>query len=168
MYNSENSDPVYALNQYVWRVLEANLGWDADNYEAPLPIVPSSQQPELLASGHPFIVYGANYPPVAHLYVLRNCTVAYNIYSTSSTEVNNVVELFLDAFEGQDESAARVNNFLDAEGRNRGITFGTIRPTFAEKAEPAESEGGYAAGMVMLDLKYTQSRKTALLDFDTV
>lgn len=172
-YEDNNSNAVYALNRYLWRVLEANLDWDESQYDGGKAIVPTAQVPELMMTNKPFIVYGSSFGPVGHLYALRNESIAYNIYSTSSTEANRVASLFTDAFEGQDESAERVNNYLELEAPTReeprGITFGSIRYTLVEKAEPADEEGGYVASLVLVEATYTVDHNTpAILDFDTV
>lgn len=178
-YDSRNSDAVYALNSYVWKLVQANLEWSASDYSGGNPIVPAAQVPELMTTGKAFIVYGSSLPPIRHLYALKTESIAFNIYSPSATEANNVSNLLIQAFEGQDESAQRVNRWLDTEplpvveggddwAERRPVTFGSIRPTFIEKAEPADEEGGYVASLVLLEVVYTQEDPAAVLDFGPV
>lgn len=158
MYEDKNA--VYALNSYTWKLLEANLGWTRVKDNSLVPIVPVSQQPELMQSGKAFIVYGSAIHPADHLYQLVKEAVSYTIYSTSATEVNKVVNLLTETFARQDEAAADVNDWLAIEeaGRNksRNIHFGTVKATMSEKAEDAPNEeGGYAAGLVLVETRFT-------------
>lgn len=159
-YKEKNA--VYAFNSYVWKLLEANLGWT--RYNGLIPIVPIKQQPEIMQSGKAFIVYGSAFHPPAHLYQHQKEAISYMIYATSSTEVNRIVELLFDTFQRQDEAAADINDWLVEEakpgnrtGGHRGVYFTTVKSTMAEKAEDApDEEGGYAAGMVLVELNYTE------------
>jgi hypothetical protein len=160
--NENNQNAVYALNSYIWKLLEANLGWDKADYTNRTPIIPVSQQPEFLQTARPFLVYGSALHPAEHLYSLKKEAVSYMIYSKSATEVNRIVDLLNETFARQDDAAEDVNNWLAVEGTPgnrataRRVHFGTIRAIMAEKAEDApESEGGYAAGLVLVEAKYT-------------
>lgn len=161
-YTDKNA--VYALNSYVWKLIEANLGWNVSDYAGARPIIPSAQQPEFMEQGKPFLIYGSNNKPVEHLYAMRCEAVSYTIYSESSTEANRVVNLLVDAFEGQDETAARVNEHLTAEAKNRGIAFGSIGYKMSNHAGPATDEGGYSAAFILLEMDYTVQNNTVQLD----
>jgi hypothetical protein len=157
MYDDKNA--VYALNSYIWKLLEANLGWSKSDYGDKTPIIPFAQQPELLATGKPFLVYGSAIAPSNHLFSLRRESVSYMIYSTSSTELNKIVDLLNETFARQDEAAADVNQWLDTEAPHRatprGISFCSIRSTMSEKAnDVADEEGGNYSGLVMLETTY--------------
>lgn len=157
-YKEKNA--VYALNSYVWKLVEANLGWK--RYQGLIPIVPVAQQPELMQSGRAFIVYGSAFHPPGHLYQMKKEAVSYMIYAPNSTEVNRIVNLLFDTFQRQDEAAADVNDWLVEEGKHkqgghRGVHFAIVKSTMAEKAEDApDEEGGYAAGMVLVEMHYTE------------
>lgn len=161
----EDRNAVYALNRYVMKLLEANLGWDTITYTnstgqtiSSTRIIPSAQQPELLATGKTFMVYGSAIDESKHLYALTKETVAYTIYSPSSTEVNKVSNFLYDVFKRQDDAVADLNAWLDFERLNRGVSrnlsFAGLLPTMTEKAEPADEEGGYVSAMFMLDTQY--------------
>lgn len=158
MYNDKNA--TYALNSYTWKLLEANLEWTRVKNGTLIPIVPVSQQPELMQSGKAFIVYGSAIHPADHLYQLVKESVSYTVYATSSTEVNKAVNLLTEAFARQDDAASDVNDWLETErqarGKSRDIQFGTIKTTMSEKAEDAaDEEGGYAAGLVLIETRFT-------------
>lgn len=162
VYSDKNA--VYALNSYVRKLLSINLGIDPDDYGDRDPIVPAAQQPELMATGKPFLIYGSANYNVTHLYALRREAITYTIFATSSTEANKIVNLLVDAFERQDEAAADVNEWLDTEavgrGTSRNASFATIRVNLAEHAQPADEEGGFVAGMVMLECRFTVDNPT--------
>ena len=159
---------VYALNSYTWKLLQTNLGWEA--YQGVPPIIPTSQQPELMESGKPFIVYGSAFQPATDLYALNTESIAYVIYGTKVTEVNTIATLLYETFKRQDDAAADVNAWLGLEGTtrtggNRGVTFGSIRTTMVEKAEPADEEGGFVSALVMLEARYTSDESNIVTTF---
>lgn len=172
MSNYKNNNATYALNSYVWKLLEANLGWKKSDYNGLIPIIPLSQQPELMETGRPFIVYSSNLYPSTHLYALKSESVAYTIYATSVAEANNIAGLLTNVFERQDEAADDVNQWLKTEqaGRNvsRNISFGTIKNSMAQKAEPTEEEGGFVAAFVLLETKYTETPNPTLTTRDFI
>lgn len=158
----EDTNAVYALNSYVWKLLEANLEWE--KYQGVPPIIPIAQQPELLQSAKAFLIYGSARHPSDHLYALVTESISYTIYAPTSTEVNTVANLLADTFARQDEAAADVNEWLGVEAigrsKTRGISFGTVRSVMVEKATPADEEGGYVSGLVMLEAKYVEENDT--------
>lgn len=160
----EHKSAVYALNSYVWKLLEANLEWNKENYGGRTPVIPTSQQPELLATGRPFVVYGSAVHPASHLYSFKTEAVSYNVYGTSITEVNKIVSLLAETFERQDIAASDVNEWMNTEaaGRSidRGISFASIRTSMAERAEPADEEGGNYSALILLEVKYTVNNDT--------
>lgn len=159
MVDYKEKNAVYALNSYIWKLVEANLGWS--KWQSVPPIIPVQQQPEFLQSGKAFMVYGSAFHPPTHLYQHKKEAASYMVYARSATEVNKIVNLLMDTFERQDVAAADVNDWLATEaehrsGGHRGVYFTTVHATMAEKAEDAaEEEGGYFAGMVLLEMKYT-------------
>ncbi len=174
MADYKEKNAVYALNSYVWKLLRVNLGWT--EWNGVPPVIPVSQQPEIMQSGKAFLVYGSAIHPASHLYQHKKEAVSYMVYATSATEVNKIVNLLTDTFERQDEAAIDVNDWLALEGEpgnrtggHRGVYFTTVKATMAEKAEDAaEEEGGYAAGMVLIEMQYTtDSNATLVTSFDT-
>lgn len=163
-YNDRDFSAVYALNSYLKRLLEVNLGWNTADYNAGNFVIPLSQQPELMDLGKPFIVYGSAVHGPGHLYALRTDSVAYIINSISATECNQIVNLLVDVFERQDEAAADVNEWIDIENRSpkRGVSFGTVKVNMVERADPADQEGGWVNGMVLIEMKYTVQPHTVI------
>jgi hypothetical protein len=158
------NNAAYALNSYIWKLLEANLEWKKNDYNGLVPIIPLAQQPELMQTGRPFLVYGATDHPSTHLYSLKSMGIAYTIYATTVSEANTIASLLVDTFERQDIAADDVNSWLNTEaagrGTSRGISFGTIKTAMAQKAEPADEEGGLVASFVLLEARYTAPNNT--------
>src|SRR6478609_6166269 len=97
------SDGVYALNSYLNKALAVNLGWTPVAYTNNLgqtvkarPIIPSQQQPEFLATGKPFLVYGSSITPTGNVWGLVNEYVVYTVWSPSATEANEVANFIKD------------------------------------------------------------------------
>lgn len=168
MYDDINA--VNALNEYVRKLLNVNLGWEPVN--GVFPLVPLAQQPELLATGKPFIVYGWARHPVGHLYQHRRDSISYTVFApdggneAGSDIVERVINLLSDTFDRQDEAADDVNDYLEQvkteAGRDRKIGFTSIRTTVVENAQAAEEEGGIVAGLIMVDAQYVKLGETAI------
>ena len=82
MYRDVDKNASYALRSYVWKLLEANLGWTEADYKSSVPIIPSAQQPEFMEIGRAFLVYGSAIQPASHLYAHRTESVSFNVYGT--------------------------------------------------------------------------------------
>lgn len=166
----EDVNAVYAVNKYLNRALAVNLGWTPITYTnnlgesvKALPIIPSQQQPEFLDAGRTFLVYGSVVQPQSRMWAMTAETVVYTIWSPSTTEANKVCNFIHDLFMNVDESADAVNSYLDTEmdatQRNRYVAFTMIAPGLVEKAEPVESETGWAAGSVTVETLYTNKNQ---------
>lgn len=151
-----DANPVYALNAYVWKLLETNLGWTKKSYNGIVPIVPASQQPELLQTGQTFLVYGSAKTSAGHLYSLKGETVSYTVYGTSVAQINRVINLLTDVFDRQDEAAADINYWLENGRKKEDVSFASVKSGASQKADPADEEGGFLAGFVLLDVLYTK------------
>lgn len=155
MSNYKNRNAVAALNAYLWRAMEVNLNFNKNDYHGLIPIIPTSQQPEIMDIGRPFIVYGSSRMPSGHLYTLRTETVSYTTYATTVSECNKIASLIADLFEMQDESAGNVNHYLS--NKNYDVSFGSIQTIMIEKPEPADNDGGFLAATVLVTIKYVES-----------
>lgn len=159
---------VYALNSYLRKALRVNLDWTPPTYTHPVTeetvtsqmVVPSAMIDELMSLNKTFLVYGSAVRPNRGTPQLNSELVVYTVWSLSSTEANKVANFIVDLFQDHTESANHVNAWLDAEQtareKDRSISFGAIKATVAEKAEPAEQEGGWVAATVSVDLLYTK------------
>ena len=154
----QQSNAVYALNSYLWKALKVNLGWD-EIAGTGRPLIPASQQPELMELNRPFIVYSSVQEPSRDLYVLKNEQVVYVIYSTEIPELQETANLLVDLFDRWDDSADDVNEWLAKEkvggGPDRRIHFKFTRVLSADKDEPSESEGGFYSAVVSVSTQYT-------------
>lgn len=150
---------VSALNTYVWKVLEANVGLVKSDYNGLTPIIPRQQQPEFLTYAKPFLVYGSAIHPGTDFWGVRKESIAYNIYSTSSGMSNAIANLLALALERQDETATDINKHLDSMVGHgdvpRKITFGSVKVTVTNDSAPADEEGGFYTSLVMLEVVYT-------------
>lgn len=158
----EDSSAVYALNGYVWKLLEANLDWSKDDYNGQTPIIPSRQEPELMATGEPFIVYGSVLRPPEHNYEVKSESVAYNIYAPTAGSCDRISDLLFDTLKRQDDAATDVNIHLAiheaAGGFDEKVFFTCILATSAERANPADEEGGFFSAVVMVNIDYMTTR----------
>lgn len=164
-YQDRDRNAAYALNSYTWKLLEANLGWAKTDYQGAEPIIPIAQQPEFMELGLPFLVYGSSIQPATHLYALRTESLSYTIYAPTTTEVNRIINLLAEVYDRQDEAADDVNSWLAVEaptraGDRRQVTFGSVRTVMSERATPADEEGGFVSGFILLEMKYVPEATT--------
>ena len=170
MSNYKDNNAANALRSYVWKLLEANLGWTKDDYKGLVPIFPLSQEPEPKEIGKAFLVYNSSQRPAEHLYVQKCETIGYSIYANTVADLNTITTLLQDTFDRQDDAAADVNQWLDTEqqatGISRGISFGSIKTILVDRSDPADNEGGYVSSLVMVEAKYvTQNNTITTADF---
>lgn len=158
-FKDRDFNMVSALNTYVWKVLETNVGLVKSDYAGLTPIIPRQQQPEFLQYAKPFLVYGSAIHPGTDFWGIRKESVAYNIYSTSSGLSNGIANVLALALERQDEAAHDINQHLDdmvAHGDvPRKITFGSVKVTVTNDSAPADEEGAFYQSLVMLEVVYT-------------
>ena len=172
MTDTKHSDAVYALNSYVWKLLQANLGWTTAQYGNRRPIVPAAQQPEFLQYEYPFVVYGSAMDKFETEPYINSETVAYTIYGKNANEVNQVMRVLAEALKWMDESANNVNAWLHREGQTRQggkrpTSFLTIRVLQAASAGSPISEGGRVDAQVVVRVKYIDhaTMKVKVSDF---
>lgn len=166
MYIDKDNNVVNALNSYVWKLLQVNLGWTKTDFQGSNPIIPAAQMPEFNDNGHDYIVYSSTANPSGPLWAIKSETVAYTIYSNSTTSADAVVNMLHSALERMDESAADINNWIDQERAHNGetsqnltraVSFMSVWATVAEKAgNPSDEQGGQVASTILLNVLYTE------------
>ena len=148
---------VHGLNKYIWAKLQEELGWSASNYGGLTPITTPQQQPEFNSYNAPYIVYGYSPQGTGPNWLLKGEIVAYTIFSSSSADIRqavNVLEAILNRF---DESAKDVNTYIKNNGStdNKAFDYKSIRMISAKGPEPSISEGGRQDGNVLIGITYT-------------
>ena len=131
------------LNLYLWAVLQKNTDMDVTDYGGKIPIIPGGQDPDMLQYNKPFIVYGWSEDPGSYSGANRSGTLVYAIYSQSTGEINQIMNIIIAALSEQD-TARRINKWSSAYsgGGLMGIRFTDARIAFGEGASPADQEGG--------------------------
>lgn len=152
--------PTYLLNKYIWELLKVNLGLKETDYadtqvSSRVPIVPSGQDEALVAINKPFLVYGYAEDMTPDLFAKRSGSVSYSVWSTSVSEINNILNIIRAAMEQHDDTARDVNRFTtNLGGTNIGIRFGDIYVGYLEGPSPEETEGGRQVGVITLRYQY--------------
>lgn len=131
------------LNLYLWAVLQKNTDMDVTDYGGKIPIIPGGQDPDMLQYNKPFVVYGFSEDPGSYNGATRSGTLVYAIYSTSTAEINKIMNIIISAL-SEDDTARRINKWSSAYsgGALVGIRFTDARIAFGEGASPADQEGG--------------------------
>lgn len=156
-YDDKLTNGMYAINSYTWKLLQANMGWTSSNYKGARPIIPSAQQPEFMEIGKSFIVYTSMITPAPDLWMVTSETLAYTIYSKSTTEADHIANILYDTFKRQDEAARDVNEWIDTEragSKLREVSFTNIRATMTDKSNAKDEESGYYNALFMAIIQY--------------
>lgn len=141
---------VYAVNKYVWSLMQEYMDWDAADY-GQIPIVPSNQEDKLLATNRPFMVYGWGFESGGVLMTTEQ--VAYSIYSNASdavSEINDILKLLYDAFKRGDRTADDINTVTPGVGMKHVEVTGFSGP------EAEQESGGRRAGLILIRYTYGQ------------
>lgn len=146
--------PVYLLRSYVWALLRNNTEMKTADYGGLIPIVPVSEEPELMQYNKPFIVYGYALDSSEDVPVCRTGSMTFAIYSTNFREITKIIDILIYAFGRKDESARDVNEYTSTIPEFIGTRFGYISVAFAEGGTPEESSGGRESGMVNISFEY--------------
>jgi hypothetical protein len=134
---------VNVLNLYLWEVLKLNTSMKVADYGGKIPIIPGGQDPDFNQYNKPYLVYGWSEDPSSYNGAIRGGTLVYAIYSTSTSEINAIMNVVIAAL-SEDDAARRINKWSStyAGGALVGITFTDARIAFGEGASPADQEGG--------------------------
>src|SRR5688500_7704169 len=100
----------YAVNKYVWALLQKNLDWS--EIDGKVPMIPAQQQPEFMNFKKPFIVYGfTNEFNDAELEPLDSTVIHYLVYAQSEETVDRSIKLIKDAFKATN-SQENINGWI--------------------------------------------------------
>lgn len=148
---------VHGLNKYIWSRLQAELGWNANNYGGLVPITTPQQQPEFNSYNFPYIIYGYSPQSTGPNWLLEAEVVSYTIFSASSTDIRQAVNVLKAILNRFDESAKDVNNYLRTNGTadNKAFDYKSVRVISANGPEPAVTEGGRQDGSVVVGILFT-------------
>lgn len=158
MSNDKDTNIVYALNSYLWRVLKANLGWKESDYDNRVPIIPWQQQPEFLATGKPFVVYNSS-PKKSFSPPVQEEAVMYACYGVKPSDAYSVRNLIIDSLADEYNSSDNVNWWIDNEPRDpkRKVSMTNGSVSLTHDAEPSDEEGGYTSSLIVLDISYLKN-----------
>jgi hypothetical protein len=146
--------PAYVLLDYIWAVLKANTDMTEDDYDGLIPIVPLSEQPEIVEYDAPHIVYGFSESATPDLYAKQRGNMAFVVYSTNAREVSHITNIIAKTFNRADDAARDVNNFSSTIPAYVGLRFGYINTSYVEGGSPEESEGGRQSSAVNIHYEY--------------
>lgn len=158
---------VHGLRQYMWSLLQTELGWLPADYEVTkdgqqvrlVPIVTPEQQPELNDLDEPYIVYAFSKKQSSNLYVLDGEIATFTIYSRQEVDIRRVLNLFDAKFDKRDDSAREINNWIKAQSglddRYKDFDYKTLWVSGAQGPQPVTEEGGRRDGLININITYT-------------
>lgn len=145
--------------KFLWHRLEG-AGWQKIN--GLTPIIESQQEPEILESGMPFIVYNWSYVNQGTFFELSKEQAVFVVYGDQS-QVRKTVNMIVDLFKRMDWAAEDVNNFIHADldmpvpylTQIQNFDYKSFSIISATGPDPAVAEDGRHEGVVMIQYSYT-------------
>lgn len=174
-----NVHPVHAINRYLWSRIEFEQILKKDEYRASgmtvgmTPIVPVEETAELISviesqegiTSRPYIVYTFSRVNTGQMWFMKTHQIAYSIRSTDDYKMGQLVNLFEREFERYDESARRVNRYMQGlppatapapDALKNRFTFKHISLQQVSGPLPAESENGENEALVTIAATFTE------------
>ena len=143
---------------YVWALVQKKLDWSKVNgLDA---ILPAQQQPELMNSNKPFMVFSssAEYNN-GELEPMDSEIISFVIFGSTVSDVNRAVDLMRNAFKAT-ASAENINGWMRSPSNMPlAPAMGDLLVTYtqvmdAEAANPAATEGSKYDGFVSVRVGY--------------
>lgn len=154
---------VYALNNYVFKVLEANSVMAKIN--GMTPIIPSSMESDFASQPEPFIIYGHSKGATRDMYFWEHENIAYTIWAGTPGKVTDIVTVLDYALGRHDDAAGDVNAWINGTAAFEPITFTNISTLSAQGPSPEKSENGKVSGLVVVSYSYIAKRDSILTRF---
>lgn len=166
-----NVHPVHAINRYLWSRIEAEQILKRDDYKTAgmtvgmIPIVPVEETAELITiiesqsgiSSRPYVVYTFSRINTGQMWYMKSHQIAYSIRSSDDYKMGQLVNLFEHEFERYDESARRVNTYMQASpAALKKFSFKHISLQQVSGPLPAESENGENEALVTITATFTE------------
>lgn len=168
-----NVHPVHAINRYLWSRIEAHGILSRDNYKAAgmttgmIPIVPVKETADLITiiesqagiGSRPYMVYTWNRVNNNQMWYMKSHQIAYSVRSADDVATGKLLNLFQNEFEKYDESAQRVNAYLQtAPAALKRFGFKYINLNQITGPLPSESENGEDEALVTITATFTEPR----------
>lgn len=168
-----NVHPAHAINRYLWSRIEANGILSRNDYKGPgmttgmIPIVPVKETAELITviesqdgiGSRPYMVYTWNRTNTGQAWFLKSHQIAYSVRSADQVKMGQLLNLFEHEFERYDESAQRVNAYLQtAPPALKRFGFKWINLSQISGPLPSESENGEDEALVTITAAFTEPR----------
>lgn len=169
----DNVHPAHAINRYLWSRIEAEGILSRNDYKGAgmttgmIPIVPVKETAELITviesqdgiGSRPYIVYTWNRINTGQMWYLKSHQIAYSVRSADQVKMGQLLNLFGKEFERYDESARKVNSYLQtAPAALKRFGFKWINLSQISGPLPSESENGEDEALVTITAAFTEPR----------
>jgi hypothetical protein len=152
----------YDVRSFLWSQLQSSglfnaATYTADGFTTPLiPILPAQQVPEFnnLLPGKTYIIYDVaqSHARNTNFWMFEE-SMTFEITSRNPTEIQTIVNFFIDLFRRYEKSATDINVTLVAGSKFNFLWFAV------DSADPVQSfqnEGGFMNGVVTIRYAYTR------------
>lgn len=144
--------PAHILRLFVWELLKLNAGLEPVN--GLIPLVPIEDEPTLAESGEPYLIYGYAEMEAERRDINRRGVLSFRIVAPTSAQLGQISNVISSAFESRDVATEAVNRWSSTNDQLVGIRFTSLKTTYVERGEAAESEGGPVDTVVNIGYEY--------------
>jgi len=151
----------YDVRKILWEELQANNLLSANDYYADgfieplIPIIPAQQVPEFnnLLPGKTYIVYDIFQKNYGVQWWMSEETITFEVISTSSNEIQTIINFMTDLFRRYDTSAKEINLQLISTSP---FIFYFFRLQSSDPIQSFQNEGGFMSGIISIDYCYSR------------
>ncbi len=151
----------YDVRSFVWKELQAvnllnELDYYADGFmNSMIPIIPAQQVPEFnnLLPGKTYLIYDVMQKNYGVQWWIAQESMTFEITSTSTAEIQTIINFMTDLFRRYDKSAGDVNVQLV---QGSPFTFLWFNLESADPVQSFQNEGGLMNGLITIHYAYTR------------
>lgn len=148
-----SSGPVYALNQYIWKILQEKLEWTTIN--GAVPVTAAGDPPQFHNYNQPYLTYAYSAETVSESFWNNIEVVTYTVFAQSVKETNAATTLINRALRRFDESATDVNYWIRQYPVFQGVHFQWTQVLNTKSADPSAVQGEKTDGLISIRYAFT-------------
>lgn len=152
--SNERMNPIYMINDYVWALLQQQLG--LEKVGTSVPITPADG-PEYKEGNKPYLIYSFTEEGFTGITPLHSCVATYAVFAPRAREVNDIVQLLSMAMNRED-TAMHIVNYANKSSRPSkpfaGMNVASVEVLGSQSAMPPIDEGGMTDGFITIRYRY--------------
>ena len=150
---------IHGIRQWIWGILQAELGWKKTEYGGLVPITTPAQQPELNNYSGPYLVYNYAQQTGGEDFWITEEQAAFAVYSQTEEDIRRVLNVISAYLNRRDQSAQELNDYLKSLNNPfyKDIDYKYTYVLSTSGANAPTQEGGRQDGLFILRYAYVFS-----------